>query len=100
MPAMQARSQNGTLIITRHKSTNNQGHHQPQTLNRLVMLDSSLPLDIWSNIVGFLEKAADLSSSLATNKEIHSTLDQDFIYEQSAKRRFPLHSTGTRYLSH
>jgi hypothetical protein len=51
------------------------------------MLDSSLPLDIWSCVVGFLE-IADLSSLLTTSKQIH---DQDVIYEHLAKRRFPLH---------
>jgi hypothetical protein len=47
------------------------------------MLDSSLPLDIWTAIAGFLE-VADLSSLLRTNKKILSTLDRDVIYEQFA----------------
>jgi hypothetical protein len=54
------------------------------------MLDSSLPLDIWSCVVGFLE-LADLSSLLTTSKQIHSTSDQDVIYEHLAKGKFPLH---------
>jgi hypothetical protein len=53
-------------------------------------LDSSLPLDIWTTIVGFLERT-DLYGLLTTNKQIHSTIDQDVIYEHFAKRKFPLH---------
>lgn len=54
------------------------------------MLNSSLPLDIWTTIAGFLV-VLDLYNLLATNKEIHSTVDQDVIYEQFAKRKFPLY---------
>jgi hypothetical protein len=54
------------------------------------MLDSSLALDIWTTIAGFLE-ILDLYSLLTTDKEIHSTADQDVIYEQFAKRKFPLY---------
>ena len=55
------------------------------------MLDSSLPLDTWTVIVGFLE-LADLSILFRTNNKILSTLiDLDAIYEQFAKRKFPLH---------
>lgn len=54
------------------------------------MLNSSLPLDIWTAIAGFLERL-DLYSLLTTNKQIHSTVDQDVIYEQFAKRKFPFH---------
>jgi hypothetical protein len=61
---------------------------------KIVMLDSSLPLDIWSTINGFLE-ILDLYSLLTTSKEIHSTVDQDVIYEQFAKRKFPLYLLDT-----
>jgi hypothetical protein len=54
------------------------------------MLDSSLPLDVWTTIVGVLE-AADLCGSLTTNKQIHSTSDQDIFCEHFAKLKFPLH---------
>jgi hypothetical protein len=56
----------------------------------LLMLDSSLPFDIWTTIVGFLE-LADLYGLLTTNKQIRSIIDQDVIYEQFAKRKYPLH---------
>jgi hypothetical protein len=57
---------------------------------KIVMMDSSLPFDIWTTIAGFLE-ILDLCSLLTTNKEIHSTVDQDDIYAQFAKRKFPLY---------
>jgi hypothetical protein len=68
---------------------------QDRTINQsyrleTVMLDSSLPLDVWTTIAGFLE-ILDLYSLLTTNKQIHSTVDQDAIYEQFAKRKFPLY---------
>jgi hypothetical protein len=47
-------------------------------------------LDIWCSVVGFLE-LADLCGLLTTDKQIHSTINQDVIYEHFAKRKFPLH---------
>jgi hypothetical protein len=58
------------------------------------MLNAPLPLDIWTNITGFLE-ILDLYSLLTTNKEINTTVDQDVIYEQFAKRKFPLYLLDT-----
>jgi hypothetical protein len=60
----------------------------------MTMLNSSLPLDIWTTIAGFLE-IIDLYSLLTTNKEINTTVDQDVIYEQFAKRKFPLYLLDT-----
>jgi hypothetical protein len=60
----------------------------------MTMLNSSLPLDIWATIAGFLE-IIDLYSLLTTNKEINTTVDQDVIYEQFAKRKFPLYLLDT-----
>jgi hypothetical protein len=53
------------------------------------MLDLSLPLDVWSAILEFLQ-VSDLYGLMATNKEIFSIVDQDSTYDRLAKRKFPL----------
>jgi hypothetical protein len=49
----------------------------------------SLPLDVWSAILDFLQ-VSDLYGLVVTNKEIRSIVDQDSTYELLAKRRFPI----------
>ena len=49
----------------------------------------SLPLDVWSAILDFLQ-VSDLYGMVATNKEIRSIVDRDSTYERLAKHKFPI----------
>jgi hypothetical protein len=53
----------------------------------IVVLAFSLLSDIWSNLAGFLEVADFFHSLLTTSKQIHSTVDQDIIYEEKFAKR-------------
>jgi hypothetical protein len=54
------------------------------------MLGSSLPFYVWGAILGFLQ-VSDLYGLLTTNKDVRSIVDQESVYEQLAKRKFPSH---------
>jgi hypothetical protein len=48
-----------------------------------------IPLDVWSAILDFLQ-VSDLYGLVATNKELHSMVDQEGVYQRLAKRKFPI----------
>lgn len=54
-----------------------------------MLFGSSLPFDIWSTILGFLEVSDLHGSMLGTNKHLRSIVDQEGVYEQMVKRKFP-----------
>ena len=60
------------------------------------MLNATLPLDIWISIIECLE-VFDFLNLLALNRDIHSIVDRDLVYERLARRKFP---TSTLELSY